>query len=119
MMPDKSLYFYFLATLGLLIAPLVFLIRREGIKKYIFSGALILFLSFVALKAVRMIGLYGFFWVPLSSYLYSRWLGTETVKVRKNIEIGFVLAGVLVSASVNFDWQQRHALGIVPGALKR
>ena len=40
----------------------------------------------------------------------------ESSKFRKNIEIILVVAGILVSSSVNFDWKQRHGLGIVPGA---
>ncbi len=114
-MPDKSLYLYFLTTSGMLITALFFLIQREGLKKYIFTGILTLFLSIAALTAVRMIGLYSFFWIPLSSYVYSRWMDPGPAKFRKNIEIALVAAGILVSSSVNFDWKQRHGLGIVPG----
>ncbi len=113
--PDKSFYFYFLATSGMLITALFFLIQREGLKKYIFTGTLTLLLSIAGLTAVRMIGLYGFLWIPLSSYVYSRWLGQGPAKFRKNVEIALVVAGILVSSSVNFDWKQRHGLGIVPG----
>ena len=115
MMPDKSRYLYFLTTLGMLMVPLFFLIQREGLKKYILPGTLTLLLSIAALTAVRMIGLYGFFWIPLSSYVYSKWMGSESVQFRKNIEIVLVAAGVLVSSSVNLDWEQRHGLGVVPG----
>jgi hypothetical protein len=115
-MPDKSLYLYFLATAGMLIVPLIFLIKREGPKAYIFIAMTTLMLSFAALKAVRMIGLYGFFWIPLSSYVYSKWLNPAPAKFRKNIEIMFLSVGILVSSSVNFDWKQSHGLGIVPGA---
>jgi len=40
----------------------------------------------------------------------------ETVKVRKIFEIVLVALGIIVSVSVNFNWNQRHSLGIVPGA---
>src|SRR5208283_4571776 len=109
-MPDKSSFLYFLATSGMLMAALFFLIQREGLKKYIFTGTLTLFLSIATLTAVRMIGLYSFFWIPLSCYVYSRWIGSESAKFRKNIEIVLVVTGILVSSSVNFDWKQRHGL---------
>jgi hypothetical protein len=115
-MPDKSFYLYFLTTSVMLFVPLIFLIQREGAKRYIFCGILTLFLSIAALKAIRMIGLYGFFWIPLSSYVYSQWMNSASVKFRKNIEIVLLAAGILISASVNFDWKQSHGLGIVPGA---
>jgi hypothetical protein len=114
-MPDKSSFLYFLATSGMLMAALFFLIQREGLKKYIFTGTLTLFLSIATLTAVRMIGLYSFFWIPLSSYVYSRWMGSESAKFRKNIEIVLVVTGILVSSSVNFDWKQRHGLELIPG----
>ena len=112
---DKSLYLYFLASLGMIIAPLVFVFQREGLKKNIFIGTLTLLLSLAAMKAVRLIGLYGFCWVPLSAYVYSRWLKNEPADIRKNIEIILVTAGILVSASINFDWKQAHGLHIIKG----
>ena len=115
-MPDKSLYLYFLATSGMLIAALIFLIGREGLKKYIFTGILTLFLSLAALTAVRMIGLYSFFWIPLSAYVYSRLMDSRSAQLRKNMEIVLVVAGILFSATLNFNWEQRRGLGIVPGA---
>jgi len=114
-MPDKSICFYFLAILGMLILPLISLIQREGLKKYIFIALLIFLLAFAALKSIRMIGLFGYIWIPISSYLYSGWIRTETVKLRKNIEIFLVVIGILVSALVGFDWKQSNVLGIVPG----
>jgi hypothetical protein len=115
-MTDKSLYFYFLANFGMLMTALIFLIRREGAKRYIFVGVLTLLMSAASLKAVRMIGLYGFIWIPLSSYVYSQWLKTAGAKFRKTIETTLVVVGILVSLSVNFDWKKSHGLGIVPGA---
>jgi hypothetical protein len=115
MMHDKSFYLYFLVSIGMLIAPLFFLIQREGLQKYLLSGALALFLSIAGLTAVRMIGPYGFFWIPLSSYLYSQWMSSWSIKTRKNAEILLLVMGILVSVSVNCDWKQRHGLGVVPG----
>ena len=114
--PYHPSFLYFLAALGMLSAALFFLIQREGFKKYIFIGSLTLLLSFAAIKAVRMIGLFGYFWIPLSTYVYSRWLQyAQTSKSRKSIEIALVVLGIIVSASVDFDWKQKHGLGIVPG----
>ena len=113
---DKSFCFYFLASVGMLITPMIFLIQKEGFKKYIFIGILVTLLGLVALKAVRMMGLWGYFWMPLSACLYTRWMREETVKTRKNIEIILLTAGILVSVSVNVDWKQQCGVGIVPGA---
>ena len=64
---------YFLASLGLLSLLLLILVLRDGWKQYIFVGGLILILSFAAIKEIRMIGLWGYFWIPLSTYIFSRW----------------------------------------------
>jgi hypothetical protein len=111
----RPLLLYFLAALGILISALCFLVGREGFKKYIFIGSLTLILSLTAVKAIRMIGLFGYFWIPLSTYVYGRLIQAGTEKFRKNIQIVLVVAGIIVSASVNMDWKQRHVLGIVPG----
>jgi hypothetical protein len=113
---DRTLFLYFLATVSMLGAALFFLVRREGFKKYILIGALVLFISISAMKANRVIGLYGYFWMPLSAYLYSRWVQAETAKVRKNIEIVLVALGIIVSSSVSFDWKQRPHFGLAPGS---
>jgi hypothetical protein len=112
----KTLILYLLGTVSMLGAALFFLIRRDGFKKYIFIGSLTLILSLAALKANRMIGLFGYFWIPLSAYVYSQWMRTETARVRKNIEIVLLVLGIIVSSSVDCDWKQSHMLGIVPGS---
>jgi hypothetical protein len=112
----KTLIFYLLGTVSMLGAALFFLVRREGFKKYIFITSLTLILSLAALKANRMIGLYGYFWIPLSACVYSKWIQKETAKVRKNIEIGLLVLGIVVSSSVNCDWKQSRLLGILPGS---
>jgi hypothetical protein len=111
--PDVCLYF--LATLGLLIAPLFFLIQREGYKKYASIGILFLALSLAVMKAWRMIGLYGYCWLPISAYVYTKWLSNAGVKFKRNMEMVLVAAGILVSSSINFDWKQNHSLGVAPG----
>ena len=113
----RSVLVYFLASFSMLIVPLFFLIRREGLKKHILVGSLTLLLSIAALKANRMIGLFGYFWIPLSMYVWGRWLQyAKTPQSRKNIEISLLIMGIIVSASVNFNWKQSHSLGIVPGS---
>ena len=103
---------YFVIAPVLLITPLLFLIQREGIKKHVFIVLLVLLLSAAALKAVRMIGLFGYCWIPLSSYAYSRWMQEETAQLRKNIEIVLVVMGILVSAFVTPNWKEKHGLGV-------
>jgi hypothetical protein len=113
--PFRIFLLYFLAAIGMLGAALFFLVRRDGFKKYIFIGSLTLILSLLAMKAVRIIGLFGFFWIPLTTYVFSSWFQSETTKFRKNIEIVLLILGIIVSVSVNCDWKQSHGLGIVPG----
>lgn len=115
-MPFRPVLLYFLASFAMLSAALFFMLKRDGFKKYILIGALTLILSYEAMKSVRLIGIYGYFWIPLSIYVYGRWIQDETPKVRKNIEILLVVLGIIVSASVNFSWKQRPQLGIVPGS---
>lgn len=78
---------------------------------------LILLLSAAAMKAVRMIGPYGYFWIPLSTYTWGRWMQYWPGTFRKIIEIGLLVAGIVVSAYVNFDWNQKPVAGIAPDAL--
>ena len=111
----RSVLLYFLTASGMLMAGLFFLLRREGIKKNILSVTVALLLSVVALKAERLIGLFSYFWIPLSIHVYGRWMQSETAKVRKNIEIMLVVLGIIVSFSVNFNWSQGHGFGIIPG----
>ena len=115
MMLDKSFYLYFLTAVGMLAAPLFFVVQREGIRKNIHIVSLAVFLSFLGLTAIRLITPFGFFWMPLSTYVYSRWLEGESAKARKNIETLLIILGVVVSLSVNCDWKQSHGIGILPG----
>ena len=107
---DKSLYIYFFCTMALLIVVLVSLVQQEGYKKYIFSGGLFIILSLEALTAVRMIGLYGLFWIPLASQAYSKISEKWTAPFRQNMGILLVLTGILTSASVNCDWTKPRSL---------
>jgi len=111
-----SFFIYFLITLSMLIVPLFFLIKREGLKKHIFIGLWTLLISLAAIMGIRMIGLYGFFWMPLSSYVFSKWIETGSIKFRKNITTILLILGVLISASVNFDWKQWPGFGVLPGS---
>jgi hypothetical protein len=117
-LPLRPILLYCLASIVMLVTALLLLVRREGFKKYVLIGSLTLIISLAALRAARMIGIFGFFWMPLSTYVYSRWLQTGTVKSRKNFEIILVILGIIVSASVNCDWGQNRSLGIVPGCNK-
>lgn len=108
---------YFLVTLGLLCLALLMVIRRDGIKKYIFISLFTLVLALASMKVMRMIGLWGYFWIPISTYVYSRLTQKETAKFRKHIEIVLIIAGIAVSSLLNFDWHQKHGLGIVPGSI--
>jgi len=107
---------YFLAASVMLNAALFFLIKREGFKKFIFIGAMTLILSFAAIKVMRMIGLFGYFWMFLSTYFYSMLVQAETAKFKKNIETVLLVIGIIVSASGNLYLNQKHALGIIPGS---
>ena len=111
----KTLLLYFLFTVAMLGAALFFLIRKEGLRKYFFIASLTLVLSLAAMKINRIIGLFGYFWMPLSACLYSGWLKGETDNVRKNVEIVLVVLGIIVSVSLNFEWKQLPRLGLVPG----
>jgi hypothetical protein len=112
--PFRPVLLYFLALLGMLGAALFFMVRREGLRKNIFNVILTLFISIAAIKAWRMMGPFGYFWIPLSTYVYGKWIQAETAKFRKYFEITFLVLGIIVSASVNFDWKQGHSLGLVP-----
>jgi len=107
---------YFLATLCILGVILAFLIKRDGIKKYIFIGFLTLFFAFPVMMAERMVGIYGLVWIPLSAYVYQRWLNLETSRIKKNIKILLITTGIIVSISINSNWNQPHGLGIIHGS---
>ncbi len=115
-MAYKPVLIYFLVILAFLIATLCFLIRREGFKKYVLIGSITLILALASMKVMRMIGLFGYFFIPLSMYVYSRLVQTQTAKFKKNIEIFLVVIGIMVSILINFDGQQKHGLGLVPGS---
>jgi len=112
----KPVLLYFLGMLSILSLSLFFLIRREGLRKHSLIGILFLILSLAALKEMRMIGLWGYFWIPISTYVYSGWMRTKTERSKKNMEIFLVTIGIIVSATVNFNWKQKPALGLVPGS---
>ena len=114
----KPLMLYFCVTLGMLWTALLFLIKREGFKKYVLVFSLTLIVSLAAMKANRLIGLFGYFWIPLSTYACSRWIEAESAKFRRNFEIALLVLGIVVSASVNFNWNQNHSLVYDPEADK-
>ncbi|MDE2232177.1 MAG: hypothetical protein KGJ95_08995, partial [Candidatus Omnitrophica bacterium] len=115
-MPWKSFALYFVFTLGLLVAGLGGLIRREGFKKHIVAVSLTALLSLAAVTAVRLIGLYGFFWMPLSAYVYGRRLRNKNARLGKIMETVLLVLGIIVSASVNYNWKTRPFLGLAPGS---
>lgn len=114
--PFRNVLIYFLFTVALLGSALFFGVRRDGFKKYVVYVSLGLILSLAALKNNRMIGLYGYFWIPCASYMCSKLIEASGGKFRKIIEILLVAVGILVSVVVHFDWPQKHRIGIVPGA---
>ena len=111
----RPLLLYFLVALGILVLGLLFLVQKEGFKKYIFITSLALILSLTAMKASRMIGILGFFWIPMMAFIYTKWIESKTVHVQKIIEVLVVITAIIVSAYVNCDWKQRHSLGVVAG----
>jgi hypothetical protein len=94
----------------------VYLIGREGIKKYIAAASLVLLLSLAAMKAVRLVGLYGFFWMPLSMLVCGGPLADMDARVRRNLEVVLLVTGLIVSGSVNYNWHNRPFLGIDPAS---
>jgi hypothetical protein len=110
----KPVIFYFLAVLGLLVVALVVFIKKQGLKQHIFVVTLALILSLAAMKANRMIGIFGFFWIPLMSYIFTDLNKSVNSKFKNNLEIIILAIGIIISASINFNWNQRHALGILP-----
>ncbi len=111
-----SAYEYFLVSFLMLNVVIFFLAKREGWKKYILIIIINFILAAAAMKSVRLIGFYPFFWITSSAFVFSQWMQyAETPKTRKNFEIGLVLLGILLSSSVNFDWNQKPFFGILPG----
>jgi len=115
-MQGRSLLLYFLAAVSVLNVGVIVLMKREGFRKYICVGFLILILSLMAMKASRMIALFGFLGLPLSIYVFSRWLDPLGIKLKKVIGIILLVVGVVVSMQVNFDWKRHPALGIIPAS---
>ena len=110
----KPVIFYFLFALGLLGLVLVLFIKKEGLKQNVLFVVLALIISLATMKANRMIGIFGFFWIPLMSYIFTRLIKSVNSRLKNNIEIIMLAAGIVISASVNFDWNQSHVLGILP-----
>jgi hypothetical protein len=111
----KPVLVYFLVTAVILVSALIVLIKREGLKKYVLAGSLALIVSMAAMKANRMIGLYGYFWIPISAYVYHRLTQAQTVRFRKNFETVLVAIGLLISVFIHFDFGPRPGLGVVAG----
>ncbi len=114
--PQDTTYLYFLIALGIMIVPWIALLKREGVKKHVSMLILMIFLSAYAMKVVRLITPFGFFWIVFSSYGWGQWMQSWPAPLKnKLITLGLV-AGLLVSATVRFNWHSRPYLGLMPGA---
>ena len=112
--PQDPAYLYLLIAFVAVIVPWVLLAKRDGWLKHAPMLALTLFLSVCAMKAVRLMTPFGFFWIPLSAFVWSRWMQPWRAIFRKILTIALVIAGILVSVMVRFSWQQRPSFGLLP-----
>jgi hypothetical protein len=111
----NPVYIYFLVSLVFLFIPWVILIKREGFKKHVFMIGIMLFLSLWAMKAIRLMGLYGFFWIPLTSYAWGKWMQSWPVILKERITVLLLIAGGLASLIGMYNWHRISTLGLTPG----
>ena len=99
-MPFRNVLVYFLVTWVMLGSALIFLVRREGFKKYILMVSLTLITGFAAMKANRMIGLYGYLWMPLAAFVYSRLMRVQTAGFSPKNEVIVIQTANKTSSTV-------------------
>ncbi|MEI7998350.1 MAG: hypothetical protein WCH62_02445 [Candidatus Omnitrophota bacterium] len=112
---DNSIQIYFLGTLLLAAIAWIAVIKREGIRKHVALVILMLIFSVAGIKMVRLIAPYGFFWIPLTAYAWGRWMENWSERFKKVTIAILIVAGILVSAMVHFNWKQGPILGLAPG----
>ncbi len=112
--PQDPIFLYFLMAVAVLMLPWLALLKREGFRKHAPMLVLMVFLSLSAIKAVRLITPFGFFWIALCAYAWGRWMQVWPVHLRKIVVTIFLIGGVLASALVRFSWRQKPAFGLTP-----
>ncbi|MBF0331590.1 MAG: hypothetical protein HQL17_06600 [Candidatus Omnitrophica bacterium] len=113
--PHDRFFYYFVGTIVFMAIPWIILLRKEGVRRHVFLAGLMVLVSLCALKAVRMIGVYAYCWIPLSAYAWGKYLASwSKTSAEKAVRI-FLIAGILSSAFINFNWVQQPALGLASG----
>ena len=112
--PNEKLIPYFLATIPLLVMPWILVIKRQGIKPYVSLMILMALFSLAAIKCIRFISLYGYFFIPLASYAWHERIKEDPVVLKRILVTVLIIAGILISIFYNFDWRKPPALGLEP-----
>lgn len=109
-----EIYWYFFAAVSLTGTAFILLFLKEGLRPHVMMGFLMLVMSLAAFKGVRLLGPYGYFWIPLSAYALGHLLKHYPLIRQKQAAAVLLLAGMAVALTVNPPWQKKTGIGLEP-----
>ncbi len=111
----RPLWAYFFVCWGALIAAWIFLLRSRGIKNNLGILLLTVFIAISSLTAIRIMPVFGHFWIPLAAYAFAGWLPGWPAIRRRIFLFVLISIGIIAALTAGQDRRPKIGLGLLPG----